>query len=171
MTDDCDAERLALSKVWSEAILLLCVFHVLQAMWNWLWAAKNKIEHNDRQILLVLFRNVLYAETEVELADQLEKLYTNKTVNKYPLFLNHLKTKTMPKMKAWSIERRITDNLPTSSNNTTNLVESTFKYVKDIMFNRNRAFDLTEMLSIVLEKGEWYVNKVVDAANNRIEQV
>ena len=86
MTDDCDAERLALSKVWSEAVLLLCVFHVLQAMWNWLWAAKNKIEHNDRQFLLVLFRNVLYAETEVELADQLEKLYTNKLLTSILFF-------------------------------------------------------------------------------------
>ena len=32
MTDDADAERNALSIVWPNTVLLLCIFHVLQAM-------------------------------------------------------------------------------------------------------------------------------------------
>ena len=31
MTDDSDVERLALRRVWSEAELLICIFHILQA--------------------------------------------------------------------------------------------------------------------------------------------
>ena len=42
-------------------------------------------------------------------------------------------------------------------------------YVKDIQFNRLRAFNLTDMLSLVMDRSDWYVNKTVDAANNRIE--
>ena len=169
MTDDCDAERLSLAQAWPDAVLLLCVFHVLQAMWTWLWDSKHKIEHKDKQILLILFRNVLYAETDSELSDKLEDLYADDTVNKYPQFFHHLQKHTLPKIKAWSVQRRIAECLPTNSHNTNNLVESSFRYVKDIMFNRLRAFNMTEMLSIVLDRSEWYVNKVIDAANDRIE--
>ena len=91
------------------------------------------------------------------------------TVNKYSKFHHHLRKHTFPKIEAWIIQRRISEKLPTSSYNTNNLVESSFKYVKDIMFNRLRVFNLTEMLSLVLDRSEWYINKVIDAANDRIE--
>ena len=169
MTDDADAERLALAEAWPGAALLLCSFHVLQACWTWLWDAKHKIEHSDRPTLLILFRHVLYAETEAELSDKLEELYADETANNYPQFFKHLQKHTFPKIKAWSVQRRISECLPTSSNNTNNYVESSFRYVKDIMFGRLRAFNLTEMLSIVLDRSEWYINKVIDAANDRIE--
>ena len=169
MTDDCDAERIALAETWPDAVLLLCVFHVLQAIWTWLWDGKHQIEHKDRQTLLIMFRYVLYAETEGELSERLEELYADETVLKYPQFYHHLLKHTFPKMQAWSVQRRISERLPTSSNNTNNLVESSFRYVKDIMFNRLRVFNLTEMLSLVLDRSEWYVNKVIDAANDRIQ--
>ena len=169
MTDDCDAERQALADAWPSSVLLLCIFHVLQALWTWLWSQHNKIENKDRQVLLLKFRAVLYAETQEELADNLEDLHNDDIVNKYPQYIEHLRRDVFPKMKAWSIERRISDCLPTGNNNTNNLVESSFRYVKDIQFNRIRAFNLTERTSIIMDRSEWYVNKAVDAANNRIE--
>ena len=169
MTDDCDAERQALASAWPCSVLLLCIFHVLQALWTWLWNQNNRIENKDRQVLLLKFRAVLYAETKDELADHLEHLYADDIVNKYPQFVKHLRRDIFPKMKAWSLERRISECLPTGNNNTNNLVESSFRYVKDIQFNRLRAFNLTEMVSLILDRSEWYVNKAIDAANNRIE--
>ena len=169
MTDDCDAERQALAGAWPCSVLLLCIFHVLQALWTWVWNQKNKIENKDRQVLLLRFRAVLYAETQDELADHLENMYADEIVSKYPQFVKHLIRDIFPKMKAWSLERRISECLPTGNNNTNNLVESSFRYVKDILFNRIRAFNLTEMVSIILDRSEWYVNKAIDAANNRIE--
>ena len=66
------------------------------------------------------------------------------------------------------MDRRITENLPAGQNNTNNLFEFSFTSVKDIQFNRIHAFNLTDMLSLVVDRSEWYVNKVIDAANNRI---
>ena len=169
MTDDCDGERAALAGTWPDSVQLLCIFHVLQAMWTWLWDSKHMIENKDRQLLLIKFRAVLYAASKSELSECLEELYADETVNKYPQFIKHLIRDTLPKMKSWSLERRITDRLPTGNNNTNNLVESSFRYVKDIQFNRIRAFNLTDMMSLVMDRSEWYVNKVIDAANNRIE--
>ena len=122
MTDDCD-QKGALSGVWPHSVLLLCIFHVLQAMWSWIWDAKHGIKHEDKAHLLQLFRQVLYAETNVEVSDRLEEIYADKTVLKYPTYQKHLMKDTLPKLKTWSIARRITDKLPTSNQNTNNLGE------------------------------------------------
>ena len=169
MTDDCLAERNALSSAWPQSVLLLCIFHVLKAVWTWLWDSKHSIATSDRAVLINVFRQVLYAENESDLADRLEEMYSDPTVLKYPQFQKHLMKDTLPKMKAWSISRRITDHLPTSNQNTNNLVESSFKYTKDIQFNRLKAFNIVDMLSLVLDKSEFYSNKCVDAGNNVIK--
>lgn len=49
MTDDSRSERAALSAIWPEARLLLCTFHVLQAVWRWLLDAKHGINQHVRQ--------------------------------------------------------------------------------------------------------------------------
>lgn len=43
MTDNSAAEIEAIKSVWPESQNLLCIFHVLQAVWRWLWDAKNGI--------------------------------------------------------------------------------------------------------------------------------
>lgn len=55
MTDDSAAEKSSLSAVWPNARQLLCHFHVVQAMWRWLF---TNIDKNDRQFLMKLFQNV-----------------------------------------------------------------------------------------------------------------
>ena len=169
MTDDCLAERNALSCAWPHSVLLLCIFHVLKAVWAWLWDSKHNIAAPDRVLLINLFRQVLYAENEADLSDRLEEMYADPTVLKYPQFQKHLIKDTFPKMKAWSLSRRIADHLPTSNQNTNNIVESSFKYTKDIQFNRLKAFNIVDMLSLVLDKSEFYAHKCVDAANNVIK--
>ena len=164
-----DARRNALSCARPHSVLLLCIFHVLKAVWTWLWDSKHSIATSDRAVLINVFRQVLYAENESDLADRLEEMYSDPTVLKYPQFQKHLMKDTLPKMKAWSISRRITDHLPTSNQNTNNLVESSFKYTKDIQFNRLKAFNIVDMLSLVLDKSEFYSNKCVDAGNNVIK--
>ena len=169
MTDDSDVERQSLSRAWPESVLLLCIFHVLQAQWTWLWDGKHYIAHADRAALLQLFRRVLYAETEDELSVRLEEMYADPILHQYPQYQKHLIKDTFPKMCAWSISRRIAEKLPTSSHNTNNLVESSFRYTKDIQFNRLKAFNLPDMVSLLMDKSDFYINKCVDAANNVIE--
>ena len=84
MTDDCDAERNALAIIWSAAKLLLCIFHVLQAQWVWLWAQEHGIEHKDRPILLNLFRAILYAENKSDRDNRIKILHEDPTFLKYP---------------------------------------------------------------------------------------
>ena len=73
ITDDDSAERNGLNYAWPQATLLLCHFHLLQAVWTWLWKAEHKIERQDRPILLNLLKKTVYAET----IDKLERNIAN----------------------------------------------------------------------------------------------
>ncbi|GBM16476.1 hypothetical protein AVEN_94959-1 [Araneus ventricosus] len=48
ITDDSDAEISALKKTWPQSQHFLCIFHVGQAVWRWLWYSKNGIPNNYR---------------------------------------------------------------------------------------------------------------------------
>ena len=67
MTDDCQALRQALSECYPQTTPILCVFHILQAMWRWLWDAHNVVPKSDRQHLLQLFKAMVYAKNPGEL--------------------------------------------------------------------------------------------------------
>ena len=111
----------------------------------------------------------MYAESETELSDKLEELYANPVCIKYRQYQKHLIVDTFPKIAAWSLSHRISNNLPTSNNNTNNLVETSFRYTKEDQFNRHKAYNLTDLLAILLDESEFYCNKFVDAANNRLQ--
>ena len=64
ITDDSDAERGALAEVWPQSKLLLCIFHVLQAAWRWLWNSKNAIAKSDRKSLISVLKSLVYAGCE-----------------------------------------------------------------------------------------------------------
>ena len=47
MTDDSEAERNAFHAVWPESELLLCRFHLSQAVWRWLVKRNHNVEKED----------------------------------------------------------------------------------------------------------------------------
>jgi len=49
MTDNAAALRNSLGTTFPQSTSLLCIFHVLQAAWQWLWDAKHSIKMEDRQ--------------------------------------------------------------------------------------------------------------------------
>ena len=67
MTDDSTAERRAINAVFPQATLVLCVFHVLQAAWRWLWNGNNSIAKPDRPQYLHHIKRLMYATTESEM--------------------------------------------------------------------------------------------------------
>ena len=69
MTDNSSAEINALHNSWPNSRHLLCIFHVLQAVWRWLWEAKNSIPKESRKNLMQTFQKTLYADT-IEKAEQ-----------------------------------------------------------------------------------------------------
>jgi len=87
MTDDCDALRNALRRVWPKSKLLLCHFHVMQAVWRWLWSAEKKGGKKDWKTLIILFRAILYSPTDEEANTNYAKFKRSSIAKKYPDFL------------------------------------------------------------------------------------
>lgn len=51
MSDDSAAERHALNNVFPQSTLLLCIFHILQATWRYLWKSSHGVPLCHRQVL------------------------------------------------------------------------------------------------------------------------
>jgi len=66
LTDDSDSERNSFAAAFPEAELLLCSFHVLQAIWRNLWKAEYQVQSNDRQELFYGFKKLLYSQNRVD---------------------------------------------------------------------------------------------------------
>ena len=143
--------------------------HVLQAHWNWLWIAKNRIESSDKPKLLLLFRTMVYAETDEEFENREADMRENPVFKKYKNYENYVNN-MMERKEEWSLVHRINEKLPTSNHNTTNLCETSFRREKDDVFNRHRAYNLTDMVQIVVASSEGYSMRCVDAANSTLHQ-
>ena len=48
MTDNCDELRDALHAVWPKCKLMLCIFHMMQQVWRWLFDKNHGINSQDR---------------------------------------------------------------------------------------------------------------------------
>ncbi|XP_041912161.1 uncharacterized protein LOC121677466 [Alosa sapidissima] len=77
VTDDCRGERGALRRVYPDATLLLCSFHLLQAVWRWLWSKESGVDKGDRQTLFTIVKNMLYSKNVKEV----DSIYMNAKEN------------------------------------------------------------------------------------------
>ena len=57
--------------------------------------------------------------------------------------------------------------LPTHSTNTSNYVEASFRLTKDGQFNRTKAFNLSDLLDILLDDSVYYKKRLLDIGNGR----
>ena len=90
LSDDCDAEMNSLKRVWPKSIHLLCVWHVMNAVWRWIWQSSHKIEKNDRPDLLKRLPNLVYAKTEEEYEKENQNLLDDETCAQYQNYIKHL---------------------------------------------------------------------------------
>lgn len=76
MTDNSRPEKDALHESWPSARQLRCHFHVLQAEWRWITAARNNVAKEDRRLLITAFQKVLYARDDAALQTTVTDLLT-----------------------------------------------------------------------------------------------
>ena len=71
MSDDDTGQREALRVHRPQATLILCIFHFLQATCRWLVDSKHSILKNDRQQLMSIMQDLVFANTPQECDVQL----------------------------------------------------------------------------------------------------
>ncbi|XP_055928322.1 uncharacterized protein LOC129959493 [Argiope bruennichi] len=154
MSDDDLKKREVLSEIWLNSTYLLCQFHVLKAVWQWLMNSENKILKEHHQELYFSFKSLMYAETEMQLKELLQNMLDNNTVRKYDKFIIYL-SKLFSKKQLWCTYRKM---VLTRGNNTTNYVESLFKVLKETILGRVKAFSLVQLLDFIVTRFEKYLH-------------
>ncbi|KAH7936586.1 hypothetical protein HPB49_001562 [Dermacentor silvarum] len=80
MTDNSAAEKAALQAVRPQGTQLLCFFHVAQAEWRWLTAARNNIGKEQRRSLMSAFRHDVDNNLEA-LFEQMRQIHAEEKGN------------------------------------------------------------------------------------------
>ena len=169
MTDDCASLRQALSGSYPGAKLLLCIFHMLQAHWRYLWAADSKVLKNYRQHLFHILKGMVYAESEGELEKQFEAAMTDPTTCNHPRVKGHL-ADLYDRRSEWALCCR--SDLPVRNNNTNNYCEAAMRVMKDSVLHRSKAFNVQQLLAFIITRlDSHYQRRLLDVANNRLDNV
>lgn len=149
MTDDSKSERQALNEIFPNSTLLLCTFHVLQALLRWLCESKHGVSKFERQLYMQRFRKVMYSPNEIEAKVMMDELCNDKST----LFSKHMMT-YRNRMLEWCICYR--NQFPTHGHNTNNIVEASIRVFKDIVLERCKAFNSAALVDFICKILEDY---------------
>lgn len=86
-----------------------------------------------------LFRKLVYSKTREEYEHAETTFFEDELTNKYPSFISHVNRSYLPRTEKWAMYVRNSLQLPTHSVNTSNFVESSFRILKDFIFNRTKV--------------------------------
>ena len=114
------------------------------------------------------FRKLLYAKNLQDYEREMESFLSDPVVQKYENFVSHMRKNYFGRKEKWAMHVRHDLKLPTNNNQTNNLCESSFRILKDILFQRVRCFnlpDLTEML--LTDDHSYFKTKLIDVGNGR----
>eukprot|EP00057_Strongylocentrotus_purpuratus_P010667 XP_011665141.1 PREDICTED: uncharacterized protein LOC105438693 isoform X2 [Strongylocentrotus purpuratus] len=167
MTDDCAAEQNAIRRVFPASNCLLCVFHVLQAAWRWLWNGKNQIPQAQRSNHLQHLKRLIYARTTEELDQLYQQSLQDPILSEK--FKKHL-TGYYGRKEKWAIACR--QDLEVRGNNTNNFCEAAMRVLKDKILERTKAFSIPQLadyMSTFLQ--DYYQQRLIDVANGRLQNV
>ena len=179
MTDDSDAERNSLKSAFITAVLILCKFHILQALWRYLLNSQNGVLQTDRQLIFEAFRKLFFCKTVQDAEKEYNKFMANEMlmtivdgewmliVKKYPKVFDYLKN-LWSRKKEWLPASIKDQHLITRGHSTNNLSEANFRIVKDKIMERLKAFSLVQLFDFLTTKYDAHFIQVLgDFLSNR----
>lgn len=165
MTDDSSAERNALTKVFPASKLLLCSFHVCQAMWRWLWDTNHGIENMHRKSIMLMFRQIVFERDVTACEELMKEFLSHHLVLKYPLLQEHL-SQFWERKSEWCICYR--SSYFTRGHNTNNMVEVSIRIFKENVLQRSKSFNTVATIDFVSNQlEEHYIRRLRTYALSR----
>jgi len=148
MTDNSAAEQKALGTVFPGVKLLLCTFHILQAIWRYILNGKNSVPNNERSEVYLKFKKMVELRTEMNKAYKvLIDTTNNPKIKEYA-------TDLFKQKEDWAFCYRKDDILRGS--NTNNISEATMRILKEKIFNRKRSYNIVQLVDFLLTRIDCY---------------
>lgn len=166
LTDDSSAEQNALKTTWMDSTLRLCLFHVAQANWRWLWESKNGITKEDRPHMMEEFRKVMQASTEVAAEEQFATAVSSDSSKQYEHWRQRLQC-YWQRREQWCVAWR--SPIIHRGQNTNNYSEVTVRIFKDTVLSRSKAYNAVALVDFICTTMEnYYSHRLLDYAHSRV---
>jgi len=166
MTDDSTAERNALSSSFITAVLLLCLFHTLQAFWRYIWENKHNVPKDERPHLYNMFKRCAWASTLDEFQTLFNEMLQESVVTSNPTLKKHLE-ELQCREAEWALCFRT--ELLIRGHHTDNLSEANIRIMKDQLLNRMKAFSITQLFDFMSTKLDAYFERrISEVITNRV---
>ncbi|KAJ1528133.1 hypothetical protein ONE63_008047 [Megalurothrips usitatus] len=167
MTDDSKSERNSLENSWPVRVLLLCLFHVLQAFWTYIWDSKHKVDAKDKEEVFFIFKTWCYSETLEEFEDRYQAMLSNPLICNNSLLVKHINGLYV-RSSEWALCYR--DEILIRGNDTNNYSEIAIRQFKDQVFFRVKAYSPVQLFDFFSTRLESYFERRIAAVvNNRRE--
>jgi len=155
----------ALRSIYPESCLLLCIFHILQAFWRFLWDVKNGVNLHHRGKIFGFLKAMVFSSSENMLLDHFNAALANSIVCKYPNVCDHLHD-IVVRRSEWALCCR--SDMMIRGHNTNNYCESAMRVLKDKIMHRTKAFNICQLIDFMLTRFDaHYQRRLIDVANNR----
>lgn len=165
MSDQSGSERGALGIEFPFITLLLCIFHVLQAMWKYLWLKAHKVLDSERTYIFGMFKECVYASKEADFEASFSKMLDDPVVSKNSTLTTHLE-ELRGKKHEWALCFR--QHLLIRGHHTNNYSESNIRAMKDQVLNRTKAFSITQLFDYIVTKlDRYFERRITEVINNR----
>ena len=164
-TDDSSAERNALLFTFPDVELLLCIFHVLQAFWRYVWNSEHKVDKKFRSEVYFAFHEAVYAEDIETFEARFKELLKMPAVSGNATLQKHLNDLKM-RAKEWALCFRA--GLLTRGHTTNNYAEAGMLQLKSTILHRLKAFNLVQLFDFIVVGFIGHLERrLVDVINDR----
>jgi len=143
----------------------LCLFHVPQANWQWLWDTKNMISKDDRPKLMTEFKSIMLATTQDEAEMNFAAEWRRHHSFKYPNW--HCRVQSYWECwERWCVAWRSAVH---RGHHTNNFSEITVRLFKDNVLARAKAYNVDALVDFVCTTIEvYYRRRLLDFAHNSV---
>ena len=125
-------------------------------------------KNDDRKSLIACSKSLVYAEDEEQLKSRYKVFLNCDLAKKYPKYKDYVASH-WDRRQEWAVCFR--RYLLVRGNHTNNYSEASFRILKELIFNRVKAYNHVQMFSFITECLElYYTRKLLSAAHNRIDR-
>lgn len=163
MTDGDNAIRQGLKFTFPGIVLLLCLFHILQAAWRYLFSRESGVHKRDRQFIYKTFRKSAYAQNcDLFENHKLELYNTPGFTTKCRKYFDGL----WKMASHWALHFR--QSLLTRGHRTNNMSEVSVRLFKEAVLMRLKARSLGQLLDMCTNQLDaFYRKRLLDLAHSR----
>lgn len=172
MSDDNDAERVVIRKLWPESQPLLCRFNLPRCVRQWLAKKENNIEKKDRSVLLKMFLDMLMS-MNVRDAESYYLVAIGSILNldeniplKYPKWVEYVNS-YWQRREEWCLAFR---NECVRGNHTNNFSKTFIRLYKDKVLGKCKVSDIVSLVRCTCTEIErYYVTRLLHFSIGRVD--